>query len=74
MTRPERRTLVLHGDDAPMADWLERVVDRFDLDRRSIRLLFDEHEQTFTQDRRAVNAEFGLSIGPSRHEGGQARC
>ena len=63
VTRPDRRFLLLHGDDAPMTDWLGRVVERFDLDRRTVRLLFDEHEQTFTGDRRAVNDEFGLSVG-----------
>ena len=69
VTRPDRRFLLLHGHDAPIADWLGLVVERFDLDRRKVRLLFDEHERTFTGDRRAVNAEFGLSVGRTRPEG-----
>jgi hypothetical protein len=73
VTRPERRCLVLHGDDAPVADWLDRVVERFDLDRRSVKTLYDEHEQTFTEDRRAVYDELGLSAGRPRTGGGQAR-
>lgn len=74
VTRPDRRFLLLHGHDAPVAGWLERVVGRFNLDRREIKLLFDEHERTFTVDRRAVNAEFGLSVDGSRPEGGEAGC
>ena len=71
VTRPDRRFLLLHGHDAPIADWLGLVVERFDLDRQKVRLLFDEHERTFTGDRRSVNAEFGLSVGLSRPEGGE---
>jgi hypothetical protein len=73
ITRPRGRFLLLHGDDAPVADWLGRVVRRFRLDRRSLKLLSDGHEQTFTEDRRAINDEFGLSIGLPRTEGGEAR-
>ena len=72
VTRPDRRFLLLHGRDAPVTDWLERVVARFDLEGRKVRLLFDEHERTFTGDRRAVNAEFGLSAGRTRPEGEEA--
>jgi hypothetical protein len=63
---------LLHGDDAPVADWFERVVEKFHLDRRSVRLLFDEHERTFTQDRRVVFAEFGLC--DPRPRGKEDRC
>jgi hypothetical protein len=74
VTRPDRRWLVLHGDDAPVADWLGRVVGRFGLAGRSVKLVMDEHEQTFSEDRRAVNDEFGLSVGRPRTEDGEARC
>jgi hypothetical protein len=67
VTRPEQRSLVLHGHDSPVPDWLGRVVGRFDLDRRSLKTLFDEHERTFAQDRRTVYAELGLPQG--RHPG-----
>jgi hypothetical protein len=73
VTRPDRRYLLLHGADAPVADWLGRVVRRFHLDRRSLKLLSDEHEQTFSEDRRAINEEFGLSMVYPRTEGGEAR-
>lgn len=74
IARPDRRFLVLHGADAPVADWLPIVVERFHLDARSVRPLYDEHEETFTRDRQAMNAEFGLSIGRSRTEDGEGRC
>jgi hypothetical protein len=50
------------------------VIERFSLDGRTVRLLHDEHEETFTEDRRAVNAAFGLSIRHPRTEGGEERC
>lgn len=46
VTRPGRRYLILHGDDWPRADGLERVLVAFALDRRLVRVLFDEHERT----------------------------
>jgi hypothetical protein len=60
VTRPGGRFLLLHGDDAPIADWHPRVLARFRLDTHLVRFLYDEHERTFTQDRAAVFAEFGL--------------
>jgi hypothetical protein len=74
VTRPDRRSLVLHGDDAPVDDWLAMVVERFDLDRRSLKILLDEHEQTFADDRRAVHAALGLPEGCSLPGGGADRC
>lgn len=74
VTRPDRRSLILHGHDALVPDWLERVVERFDLDTRSARPLFDEHERMLTQDRRIVYAEFGLTADSSPSEGGEASC
>jgi hypothetical protein len=52
---------------------LGRVVRQFGLAARSVKLLVDEHEQTFSEDRRAINDEFGLSIRCPRTEGGEAR-
>jgi hypothetical protein len=54
VTRPGSRSLVLHGDDAPVSDWLLRVILGFDLDRRSIRVVYDEHERMLPADRRLV--------------------
>jgi hypothetical protein len=54
VTRPGGRSLVLHGQDAPVSDWVSRVILRFDLDRRSVRVVFDEHERMLPADRRRV--------------------
>jgi hypothetical protein len=60
LTQPGGRFLLLHGDDAPVSDWLARVLRRFQLNRRSVRLSYSEHERTFTQHRTTVFDEFGL--------------
>ena len=57
----DRQSLVLHGHDAPVADWLERVVGRFDLDPRRVKILHDEHETMMAEDRRRVTAALGLT-------------
>ena len=61
VTRPGKRFLILHGEDSPCTDWLERVVLAFRLDRRSVRVLFDEHERTMAEDRRRVLEVLGVS-------------
>ena len=60
LTQPGGRFLLLHGDDAPIADWHPRVLARFRLDTHPVRFLYDEHRRTFTQDRATVFAEFEL--------------
>jgi hypothetical protein len=62
INRTDGRFLLLHGDDAPVADWLGRVVERFGLDGRAVKPRHSEHHETDARHRRAVNAEFGLSI------------
>ena len=61
VTRPDRRFLLLHGNDAPVADWLGRVIERFNLDGRAVRPLYDEHETMMAEDRRRVTAALGLT-------------
>jgi hypothetical protein len=53
----------LHGKDAPVSDWLARVIRRFDLDRRSVRVVYDEHERILPPDRRLVEGTLGLQPG-----------
>ena len=60
ITQPEGGFLLIHGDDAPIADWGARVLARFHLDPRSVHFHDTEHERTSTQDRTTVFAEFGL--------------
>lgn len=54
VTRPWKTVLVLHGDDAPVIDWRERLVDGFRLGGRPHRFLFDEHERMLTCDPKRV--------------------
>jgi hypothetical protein len=61
VTRPAGRSLVLHGRDAPRPDWEESVMRRFDLDPRSVGILYDEHETMMAEDRRRVTAALGLT-------------
>jgi hypothetical protein len=65
VTRWGGRSLVLHGRDAPRTDWQESVMRRFDLDPRSVRVLYDEHETMLAEDRRQVEAAFGLTPVPT---------
>ena len=74
INRTDGQFLLLHGEDAPVANWLERVVERFTLDGRAVELQHSERHETVTRQRRAVNAAFGLSIGHPRTEGGEERC
>jgi hypothetical protein len=60
ITQPGGRSLLIHGDDAPIADWRARVLARFHVDPRSVDFFCTEHERTSTQDRTAVFGEFGL--------------
>ena len=60
VTRPGKRFLILHGEDSPCTDWLERVILSFHLDRRSVKSLFDEHERTMAEDRSSVLKVLGV--------------
>jgi len=60
VTRPGKWFLILHGDDSPCPDWLERLVLAFRLNRRSVKVLFDEHERTMAEDRRRVLKVLGV--------------
>jgi predicted transport protein len=60
VTRPGKRFLILHGNDSPCPDWLERVILSFHLDRRSVKSLFDEHERTMAEDRATVSEVLGV--------------
>jgi hypothetical protein len=60
IAQPGGRFLLIHGGDAPVSAWRKRVLRRFQLDRRSVRLSYTEHERTFTEHRTMVFDEFGL--------------
>jgi hypothetical protein len=64
VTRPGRRFLVLHGGDSPRPDWLVPVLLAFDLERRDVRVLCDEHERTLDDDRIIVTKALGIRLPP----------
>jgi hypothetical protein len=56
------RCLIMHGEDAPVADWLPMVVRSFRLERVRHRAVYDEHERRLPDDRRRLHAVLGTSI------------
>lgn len=62
VTRPGSRSLILHGNDAPIPHWLPRVIRRFDLERCSIRVVYDEHERMLDADRWMVEEALGRRL------------
>jgi hypothetical protein len=68
VTRRGRISMINHGNDAPLRHWLGRVIRHFDLDRRSVKPLFDEHERMFAEDRRQVMDALGITLGVGKEE------
>jgi hypothetical protein len=62
VTRPERLSLILHGNDAPIACWQDKVIRRFDLDCRSIKVLQDTHETMLPDKREKVMNILGIDL------------
>jgi hypothetical protein len=60
VSKVQDRFVIFHGKDAPVADWLPMVVRKFDLDRRMVKIAFDEHEQMIPEDRMKVSWVLGL--------------
>lgn len=66
VTRPGRVCLILHGDDAPVPDWRERLIGGFRLGGRPHRFLFDEHERMLPGDPELVEVALGIRLGEHR--------
>jgi hypothetical protein len=49
------------------------VVKKFDLNRRSVKVLFDEHERMLPEDRIRVRDALGLTVDEVRTNGGNLR-
>jgi hypothetical protein len=63
VTRPGRSRLILHGDDAPIPDWRERLIDGFHLEDRTHKFLHDDHERMLPYDRRRIEVALGIRLG-----------
>jgi hypothetical protein len=59
VTQVKNRFMVFQGGDAPVPDWVPMVMRKFDLNRRSVKVLFDEHERMLPEDRSRVNEGLG---------------
>ncbi|QDV37569.1 hypothetical protein [Tautonia plasticadhaerens] len=73
VTRPGGKWMILHGEDAPVADWLPPVLAAFRLDGRPIRVLSDDHERTLSDDRWRVEEALGITIGGQPANGAMPR-
>src|SRR3954466_11942156 len=60
VTRPGRIFLILHGDDAPVADWREKLAEGYRLAGYAHRFLFDEHERMLPGDPERVEEALGF--------------
>jgi hypothetical protein len=63
VTQVKNRFMILHGNDSPVPDWVPMVMTKFELNRRSVIVLFDEHERMLPEDRRSVSKALGLLAG-----------
>ena len=62
LTHVKNQFMIFHGKDSPVSDWVPMVVRKFDLNRRSVRVLFDEHERMLPEDRRYFNEIFRIDV------------
>jgi hypothetical protein len=60
VTRPGKSFLILHGDDAPVADWRGKLIESCGLGGRPHRFLFDEHERMLPGDPEGVEEALGF--------------
>jgi hypothetical protein len=63
---PRPGYILLHGDDAPVTDWLSRITDRFHLRDVEVELVGTEHESMDRRDPAAVERVLGVSLGLDR--------
>jgi hypothetical protein len=58
--------VLLHGDDAPVTDWLPRIIDRFRLGDVKIEVEDTAHHSMAPRDLAAVEEALGVSLGLDR--------
>jgi hypothetical protein len=62
IVHPKTGFILIHGDDAPLANWLELVKARFRLSGVKVTLEFTEHEKMLGDDPRAVEVALDVSL------------
>jgi hypothetical protein len=62
VTQAKNRFMIFHGNDSPVPTWVPMVVRKFDLNRRFVRVLFDEHERMPPEDRSRMNEILGIDV------------
>jgi hypothetical protein len=60
---PRPGYILLHGDDAPVTDWLSQITDRFHLRDVEVELVATEHESVDRRDLAAVEEALGVFLG-----------
>lgn len=62
IVHPKKGYVVIHGDDAPVPNWLELVKTQFRLAGVKVTPEFTEHEKMLADDPKAVQAALGISL------------
>lgn len=63
ITCPRGAYLLLHGNDAPLADWEEKVLSHFGLSGQQVPTDWDDHEKTRRADVDALEEFLGFPLG-----------
>jgi hypothetical protein len=66
ITHPKTGYVVIHGDDAPVGEWLQVVKVRFRLTK--VTPCYSEHERMIGGDPAAVQQALGVNLGLTRPE------
>ena len=62
ITHPNSAYIVIHGDDAPVSDWLELVKVRFQLTGVEVIPEYTEYETMLDEDHEAVQSALGVDL------------
>jgi hypothetical protein len=62
IVHPKAGYVVIHGDDAPVPNWLELVKTQFGLAGVKVTQEFTEHEKMLADDPKAVQAALGIFL------------
>ncbi len=62
VTHPKSGYLIIHGNDAPVTDSLDRIKERFRLTDVKVTPLYDDHERVLRDDLRVVQDALGIPL------------